>query len=184
MKRNDYKLRTKITNLPLIRLCLVFPGILASVYIRDSSEIAFRRFKTYNLRKTTLTDSEFLVSNEKHLHQNTQIEWMAIRPRLPQPASLRSFENKMAEVERSWTDEQLQSEEVSKKDIIKFLHEHASFEVLEMNLWCFLGVFFIISTCIWQRVFVFFSENNDQLEHFKKKRFLGFWKSWSRLISF
>lgn len=37
----------------------------------------------------------------------------------------------MAEVERSWTDQQLQSDEVSKKDIIKFLHEHASFEVLE-----------------------------------------------------
>ena len=36
----------------------------------------------------------------------------------------------MAEVERSWTDEQLHSEAVSKKDIIKFLHEHASFEVL------------------------------------------------------
>ena len=37
----------------------------------------------------------------------------------------------MAVVERSWTDQQLQSDEVSKKDIIKFLHEHASFEVLE-----------------------------------------------------
>lgn len=37
----------------------------------------------------------------------------------------------MAEVERSWTDQQLQSDEVSKKDIIKFLHEHASFEFLK-----------------------------------------------------
>lgn len=42
----------------------------------------------------------------------------------------------MAEVERSWTDQQLQSDEVSKKDIIKFLHEHASFEVLETNFCC------------------------------------------------
>lgn len=38
-------------------------------------------------------------------------------------------ENNMGEVKRCWTDEQLQGEEVSKKDIIKFLHEHASFEV-------------------------------------------------------
>lgn len=37
--------------------------------------------------------------------------------------------NKMAEVEKNWSDEQLQSEDVSKKDIIKFLHENASFEV-------------------------------------------------------
>ena len=37
--------------------------------------------------------------------------------------------SKMAEVEKTWSDEQLQSEEVSKKDIIKFLHENASFEV-------------------------------------------------------
>lgn len=37
----------------------------------------------------------------------------------------------MAEVERSWTDQQLQSDEVSKKDIIKFLHEYASFEFLK-----------------------------------------------------
>ena len=37
--------------------------------------------------------------------------------------------NKMAEVEQNWSDEQLQSEDVSKKDIIKFLHENASFEV-------------------------------------------------------
>lgn len=42
----------------------------------------------------------------------------------------------MAEVERSWTDQQLQSDEVSKKDIIKFLHEHASFEVLETYFCC------------------------------------------------
>ena len=42
----------------------------------------------------------------------------------------------MAEVERSWTDQQLQSDEVSKKDIIKFLHEHASFEVLQTFFCC------------------------------------------------
>lgn len=35
------------------------------------------------------------------------------------------------EVEKTWTDEQLHSEEVSKKDIIKFLHENASFEFLK-----------------------------------------------------
>ena len=35
----------------------------------------------------------------------------------------------MGDVERRWTDAQLQSDEVSKKDIVKFLHEHASFEV-------------------------------------------------------
>lgn len=38
-------------------------------------------------------------------------------------------QSKMAEVEKNWSDEQLQSEDVSKKDIIKFLHENASFEV-------------------------------------------------------
>ena len=35
----------------------------------------------------------------------------------------------MAEPERTFSDEMLASEEVSKKDIIKFLHENANFEV-------------------------------------------------------
>lgn len=33
------------------------------------------------------------------------------------------------DVEKTWSEEQLHSEDVSKKDIIKFLHENASFEV-------------------------------------------------------
>ena len=47
----------------------------------------------------------------------------------------------MAEVEKSWSDEQLQSEDVSKKDIIKFLHENASFEVWKTYLMGFTGAF-------------------------------------------
>ncbi|KAJ7384789.1 FK506-binding protein 2B [Desmophyllum pertusum] len=35
------------------------------------------------------------------------------------------------EIEKNWTEEQLHGEDVSKKDIIKYLHEHASFEFLK-----------------------------------------------------
>lgn len=54
------------------------------------------------------------------------------------------LKNKMAEneeIEKNWTEEQLHGEDVSKKDIIKYLHEHASFEVLATNLWGFGGAF-------------------------------------------
>lgn len=67
----------------------------------------------------------------------------------------KSKQNKMAEVERSWSDEQLHSEEVSKKDIIKFLHEHASFEVFLSNSW----VFNPFSACDFGRFEVCFQDN-------------------------
>ena len=77
----------------------------------------------------------------------------------------------MAEVERSWTDQQLQSDEVSKKDIIKFLHEHASFEVLETNF-CFLRFLpsFESGLSTWLCFLFFTIGNNNPLEHFAKRR--------------
>ena len=70
----------------------------------------------------------------------------------------------MAEVERSWTDQQLQSDEVSKKDIIKFLHEHASFEVLETYF--LLSAFFHpVSNQVCRRGSVFFFLRSETITH-------------------
>lgn len=38
-----------------------------------------------------------------------------------------------SEPERTYTNEQLHSEEVTKKDILKFLQEYAGFKVLELD---------------------------------------------------
>jgi hypothetical protein len=42
----------------------------------------------------------------------------------------------MAEVARPWTDDQVKSEAVSKKQIIEFLQEKASAEVIQLKINC------------------------------------------------
>lgn len=75
-----------------------------------------------------ITEGKLLAWNEEIYNQNTTVRLNGYQTQTPS-TNLTSKSNKMAEVEKTWNDEQLHSEEVSKKDIIKFLHEHASFEV-------------------------------------------------------
>lgn len=100
------------------------------------------------------------------------IEWIVYRVQSPTVnLAWKIFENKMAEVERSWTDQQLQSDEVSKKDIIKFLHEHASFEVLETYFCCLrFSPSFEPGLSTWLCFLFFTIGNNNPLEHFAKRR--------------
>lgn len=71
--------------------------------------------------------------------------------------------NKMAEVEKNWSDEQLQSEDVSKKDIIKFLHENASFEVWKTYFMGCMGCIFGSFDRILQRGSVVFRQTMGNL---------------------
>ena len=79
----------------------------------------------------------------------------------------------MAEVEKSWSDEQLQSEDVSKKDIIKFLHENASFEVWKTYLMGFTGCIFGMFDRIYT-TWCILSTNNGQFCSSNKDLLLPF----------